>query len=243
MIKTLYDVECFPAEGLTWGNKYEANIIKFTKLKRICCFAWKEHNTGKVHWRGLPSYARYRKNKEDFRELLEELCHVQNKSNLLIGHNVKKFDNRQVNKGLILNGLDPAIPYKTVDTLKVARQYFDFESNSLNDLAEFLGVGSKVKHPGLQLWLDCMAGDMKAWALMEKYNKGDVSLNEKIFNKELPFIQNIPSLFPKNREKCRKCHSDNTVFSGVYHNQKGEYKRYKCKNCPTWSLVLVKLWE
>ena len=44
--------------------------------------------------------------------------------------------------------MPPPSPYKTIDTLKIARKYFGFNSSKLDDLGRVLGAGEKVRHGG-----------------------------------------------------------------------------------------------
>ena len=76
-----------------------------------------------------------------------------------------------------------------------------------DDLGAFLGVGQKVKHGGFVLWLGCMKGDPKAWALMKKYNRGDVDLLERVYLKERPWITNHPAIRPRGESVCPHCQS------------------------------------
>ena len=50
----------------------------------------------------------------------------------------------------------------------VARRNFMFNSNSLGDLGQTLGLGGKGDTGGFDTWLQCMAGDPKAWRRMIK---------------------------------------------------------------------------
>jgi hypothetical protein len=77
--------------------------------------------------------------------------------------------------------------------LKVVRQHFRFPSNKLDYVAQELGLGSKEKHEGFELWVKCMQRDLAAWQKMEKYNIQDVILLEKLYTTLLPWIISTPS--------------------------------------------------
>ena len=72
--------------------------------------------------------------------------------------------------------------------MKMSRNNLYLPSNKLNDIAEFFGIGEKLS-TNKDLWFDCMAGDKKAWGLMEKYNKQDVVLCDELYTKLLPYTK------------------------------------------------------
>ena len=61
-------------------------------------------------------------------------------------------------------------------------------SNKLDYVAQKLEVGAKVKHSGFKLWIDCMAGDDKAWKEMKKYQVHDVNLLIDLYEILLPWF-------------------------------------------------------
>jgi hypothetical protein len=124
--------------------------------------------------------------------------------------------------------------------LEFARHKFDFNSNRLDDLGAFLGLGRKVKHPGFEMWEKCLEGDPEAWALMEKYNKGDVVLLEKVYRKLRPWMNSHPALTPRDRAifACPFCRSQNIRRKGHRYTRLGKTERYKCfeGDCGKWSV-------
>ena len=72
--------------------------------------------------------------------------------------------------------LPPPSPFKSIDTVKVARRYFNMNSNKLDDIGRYLGLGRKVVHTGWDLWKRCFNGDRSAWQEMISYNTQDVVL-------------------------------------------------------------------
>ena len=70
-------------------------------------------------------------------------------ADVVIAHNGDKFDMRKANARF--GHYEPPMPVQQVDTLKVARKYFKFESNKLGDLGEHLGLGNKEVTGGFAL--------------------------------------------------------------------------------------------
>lgn len=158
-------------------------------------------------------------------------------ADIVVGHNVKRFDDRRSNTDFIKHGLKPPPPHLQVDTLEFARFKFDFISNKLGDLGEFLGLGGKVKHTGFEMWEGCLNGDPGAWDLMEKYNRGDVDLLERVYLKLRPWMARHPALTPRDRayHACPYCRSAKVQQRGYHITPQGRMPRFHCQECGKWS--------
>lgn len=167
----IYDVETTPSIGYFWRGKYQQDIIKEIKHYQILCFSYKWLNQKKVSFK-------IRGSDQDDKNLCIELHKILSKADVVVAHNGDSFDNKVVKTRMIFHKLIPLKIMATVDTKRVAKHMFGFNSNSLNDIGEYLGLGSKHAHSGFQLWLDCMNNKKKAWVEMVKYNKQDVVLLE-----------------------------------------------------------------
>ena len=189
----LLDVETTPNISYTWGGTREVNVIQFLKEGHMISFAWKWLGDSRVQCRSLPMYDIYKKDPESNKLLTLELRDLYEQADLVVGHNLREFDDKVANTNFIINGITPPKPHRTVDTLKLARKFFKFGSNSLKDLATRLDVPAKAETGGFKLWLGCMHGVPASWRTMEAYNKQDVVVLEGIYNKFLPWI-NQPKL-------------------------------------------------
>lgn len=230
----LYDIETTPREVWVWGE-YEQNVIRVKKESYILCFAYKWLGGKKTNTISLPDFSSYKKNKSNDKNLVRELHKVLSEADIVISHNGDRFDNKWANKQFVKYGLSPVTPYKSIDTLKIAKKYFRFDSNRLDSLARFLGIGAKVQHEGQDLWFNCMKGDKIYWKKMLKYVKHDVVLLEKVYMRLRPWIQggNPISL---EEETCPKCGSYRLQKRGFDVKASGmEYQRYQCNSCGGWS--------
>lgn len=228
----LYDVETSPNIAYVWG-KYEQNVLgDFIKERQIISIAWKWLGEKEVHVLAMPMLKTYKKNPEDNSELIRKFQSVMNQADIVIGHNIDQFDDKMCNVAFIHSDLGPAKPHKTVDTLKVARKYFCFNSNKLDDLGKFLGLGRKVKHWGFAMWVKCLQGDKKAWDLMMEYNKGDVVLLEGIYLKLRPWITRNPRVKDAPSEGCPECKSFDTKKNGrSWRSGRRMVQTYQCLSC------------
>jgi hypothetical protein len=207
-------------------------VIEFVRERQIICFAWEWLGTSERGVLALPDFAGYKRNPDDNKALIRELHKLISKADIVIGHNIDGFDDKRANTDFIKHGFPPPPPHKTIDTLKVARSKFSFNSNRLNDLGAFLGLGEKVKHGGFELWRGCMAGDPAAWALMKRYNQGDVTLLKRVYLKERPWIANHPNLTAKDPEfGCPKCGSKKVKRNGWTVDRYGQKPRFRCLAC------------
>lgn len=232
----LYDIETFPNVSYTWG-KWEQDVIEFIREHKLASFSWKVLGEKTVHVVGLPDFKIYSKDKFDDSELTRALWKVFDEADVLIAHNGNSFDIKQSNAFFIRNGLPPPSPYQVIDTKLVAKRYFRFNSNKLDDLGDFFGLGRKVGTGGFQLWLDCMAGDPKAWKKMYTYNKQDVLLLERIYLHMRPWMKDHPNVntYTERQESCPHCSSFNIQRRGFNFSRTGKTQRFQCKDCYAWS--------
>lgn len=121
-----------------------------------------------------------------------------------------------------------------MDTLKVAKKYFRFSSNKLDELGNYLQEGRKESTGGFETWLGCRRGDKKSWNKMKTYNARDVVLLENVYLRLRPFIRDHVSMF-KGNEVCTVCGSKDIQSRGYRMTKVGRYKRYHCQSCSSWT--------
>ena len=165
--------------------------------------------------------------------LVDKLWELFDEADIVVAHNAYKFDNKVATTAFLRQGLTPPSPYKTVDTLRVARSIARFSSNSLDSLCTYLGIGQKSKVKHADLWRDCLNGDPKAWKLMIKYNNQDVDLLYQLYEILLPYIKNHPNLgvILQKRDCCPKCASTDVQARGREGRVSGMVQRWFCNNC------------
>jgi predicted RNA-binding Zn-ribbon protein involved in translation (DUF1610 family) len=80
-----------------------------------------------------------------------------------------------------------------------------------------------------------MAGDEGAWRRMERYNKQDAKLLEKLYYRVLPWIPNHPNRGAyAGRPLCPNCGSERLQRRGDTVKATGRYPRYQCTSCGKW---------
>jgi hypothetical protein len=112
--------------------------------------------------------------KWDDRRILPRLRELMESADLIAGHNVDRFDVKHANARFLLNKMEPVTHKKTLDTLKIARSKFAFESNKLDYISQVLGFRPKDDITNRD-WLKVVTtGDEATLKKISKYCRGDV---------------------------------------------------------------------
>ena len=120
--------------------------------------------------------------KWDDKRILGRLQELMASADLLAGHNVDRFDVKRANARFLLNGIEPVIGKKTLDTLKIARSKFAFESNKLDYISQRLGFRPKDDIRNEDWNRIVSTGDEKTLRKVLKYNKGDVKEGKRVLD-------------------------------------------------------------
>jgi len=222
----LFDIETVPNLAYIWG-KFDQTAIAFEKEWELLCFSYKWLKRKKIYFK--------KKVGSDDKSLCKNLWELLNEADLVIAHNANGFDIKKINARLAFYRYPPPAPYAVVDTLRVAKRYFKFTSNRLTDLGKHFGFGSKVETGGFQLWLDCISGKKRAWRKMEKYNKQDIILLEKVYLELRPWIKDHPNLsLLLGDRKCPNCGSSKVAKKGTRATHRTLQQQFKCNECLSW---------
>lgn len=167
--------------------------------------------------------------------MLARAHELLSEADLVVTYNGKRFDIPYLNAEFARLGWTPPEPYAQVDLFQVVKSSFRFPSNKLDYVCQELGIGSKTSHTGHQLWVDCLAGDPKAWALMKRYNIQDVRITEALYEKCLPWIRVHPSRPAYDGVgACPNCGGENLVKRGLAHTPASTYQQFRCSDCGKW---------
>jgi hypothetical protein len=219
----LIDIETSPSLGWVWG-RWEQNVLSFEKEWDLLCFGYKWLGEA-VTVLSLPRF----KNEKSF---VQSVWKLMDRAEVVVAHNGDQFDIKKLNAKFIYYGMGPPSPYRTVDTLKVARRYFAFNGNKLGDLGPHLNLGAKLDHIGFKLWLGCLKGDKDSWDTMCRYNKQDVILLEKIYNLFLPWTNHPNMALGIDKPVCSRCKSKHIWSEGMkYRTNMASYRLFRCLDC------------
>ncbi len=228
--RLFFDIETSPNIGLFWEAGYKKNIDYSNIIKEraiICiCYKWEESKeVFEVHW----------DSKQCDKALLQKFIKISNEADELVGHNGDRFDLAWIRTRCLFHGIEMFPNYITIDTLKIARSKFKFNSNKLNYIADFLGIGQKIKTE-FGLWKDIVLHkDKKAMDAMIKYCKKDVILLEKVYKALQGHIApktHYGMIFGGERGSCPECGSDKIIRNLVRYSATGLKKIvFQCKTC------------
>lgn len=207
------------------------NIIQ---ERYVVCAAWRWLGEPKVHTVSvLDNPKLYAKDPHNDLHVIQALHSVLSQADVIIAHNGDSFDQKYVETRILYHGLPALPPLTSIDTYKIAKQRFRFNSNRLDYLGKFLGLGGKKSTPP-GLWLDVLKGDKKAIHTMVDYNKRDVTLLESVFLKLRPYVANHINRELFSRTGCPRCGSTKLQSRGFHRAISRVYRRFQCQSCFGW---------
>lgn len=228
----LLDIETAPMVAFIWSLNYGNDRIPIDRIVSpgyTLCWAAKWHGKREVMfeatWKG------------GMMKMLDTMHGLIDEADAVCHYNGTSFDMPTLNKEFIKHNIKPPSPYKQIDLLPTARKKFRFESNKLDFVAQFLGLGKKLPHKGMGLWDGVMKGNEADQRVMERYNKQDVRLLEKVYDRLLPWIPNHPNLAlytSSTKPACTHCGSKKVQSRGEATTTACVYKRYQCQSCGNW---------
>ncbi len=229
----LLDIETAPLIAYCWALHQQYISAKQLK-KNTCVLSWsaKWLDENKVHYMDQ----RDSKDIENDKKILKKLWSMMNEADIIIGHNSEKFDIKRLNARFAVHELNPVESYKTIDTYKESKKYFDFPSHSLDSLAKELKLPNKklqhAKYPGFELWKQCLNGNISAWNEMKTYNKMDVLVLEDLYHKIRPWSNKLNfNVFYDDEENVCSCGSTEFKKKGFAYTATSKFQRYVCKEC------------
>jgi|TARA_R110000772_G_scaffold62241_1_gene139999 DNA polymerase III epsilon subunit-like protein len=175
----IYDIETSPNIGWFWRAGYKLNISpeNITKERAIICVSYKWLGEDEVY------NLSWDKNQCD-KFLIEQFIEVMNEADMLVAHNGDRFDLKWIKTRALKHGITTMlIDYKSLDTLKLAKKKFNFNSNRLDYIAKYLGFEGKIK-TSIGLWTDIVfKKDPQALKDMITYCDEDVRQLENVYCK------------------------------------------------------------
>jgi predicted RNA-binding Zn-ribbon protein involved in translation (DUF1610 family) len=229
------DVETMPKVALVW-RFFKENISPDQVLKHghIASFAGK--------WLDSTAIMYEDNRKEDDTKIIKSLFKLLDEADIVVAHNGARFDLPQIRGRGLVQGLLPPSPVKIIDTYKIAKREFGFESNSLKYLSEVLKCkvkkGGHKKFPGFELWLECLRNNEAAWQEMKEYNIDDILTLEEVYLKMRPWDTSHPNITVYNEEQtevaCPKCGSFHVHRRGYAYTNVGKFSRFVCLDCGGW---------
>lgn len=210
--RLFFDIETSPNVVYSWRIGYNLNITPDNIIdeRKIICICYKWEDSDKI-------FSLKWDNNQCDRQMLIDFIEQANQADELIAHNGDRFDIKWIRTRCIYHRIPMFPNYKTLDTLKKAKSGFNFNSNKLDYIAQFLGVGAKVKHSGFDMWKNVIKGDADAMNEMVNYCEGDIIVLEDVYFTMQNYIKT-------------------NTHNGVINNN----LKYSCPNCGSEHSELIK---
>lgn len=228
------DIENGPNIAAVWGL-WDQNISTdmLHEASSVICFAAK--------WLGDDEVFFFSDYHDGHENMVNAAWSLLDKATAVIHYNGDAHDIKHLNREFLLAGKVPPSSYENIDLLKTIRRRFKFPSNKLDYVAQRLGVGKKVKHPGYSMWKDAIYGNAKekaaAWELFRTYNIGDIYLTEDVYTLIRGWINNHPVIHiaqDLDVPTCYKCGGTQLVDEGIHIVGSYIYPSYFCPGCDSW---------
>jgi len=228
--RLFFDIETSPMTVYSWRVGWKLNIGTDNIIEdwKIICISYKWEHEDKVHtlnWgRGMCD-----------KQMLTDFIKIANTADEMIAHNGDRFDIKKIRTRCIFHRIPMFPNYKTLDTLKKAKSGFNFNSNRLDYIAKFLGVGAKLEHEGFNMWVKCMQGCQVALADMIRYCEMDIIVLEDVYLTMQNYIKpNTHAGILNNNAKhsCPTCSSEKIELLKNNVTAMGTIKRQmECSTC------------
>ena len=233
------DIETTTQEGHFFGNAWDARILEVTREWSMLSMAW-AWNDGKVQYLDITNTKGYKKGSLDDLHLTGQVHHLMEQADMWVAHHGDGFDLPRIRTRSLLQGHGPLPPGFSLDTKKEASRVFGRygQSNSLDAWSRRLGLGEKLTHQGVDLWLQCQAGDPKAWKVMKAYNKHDVVLLRKLYYAIAPYVGGLNAGFwNQGVTTCPNplCGSTDLMKRGIKRTAVSEFQQFQCNTCGRYS--------
>lgn len=240
--RLFFDIETSANIVFSWNIGYDLNIShdNIIQERAIICICYKWEHEKDVH------YLRW--NKGDDKQIIEEFSKIINEADEVIGHNSDQYDVKWFRTRCLYHGVVIAPELQTIDTLKLSRRGFRFNSNKLDYIAQFLGLGKKMETGGFGLWKDIiLKNDEKAMATMIDYCKKDVILLEQVYNKLKAYTKdktNLAIYYGHSKCNCPSCTSDHVISNGIRISAGGlQKRRMHCQGCGKYFSISEKVYQ
>ena len=230
----IFDIETAPMKGYFW-NIWKQNIATVQILEEWNILSWAAKWLDGDEIFTDASWLHGKNPRED-KGCCKTLSKMLTKADIVVAHNGDKFDIKKVNTRLLFNNLPEPTPFKSIDTLKIAKSRFSITSNRLDYIGEYLKIGRKVKHEGQELWNKVLVRDTVAQSNMIKYNVGDIVLLEQVYLKLRPWDKRHPNVnIQFDKRGCPVCGSRRLKSIDDVYTPVAKYAAMVCRDCGKYS--------
>jgi hypothetical protein len=220
------DIEWRPTKAYVWGawqeNIYPEKIIEHGGL--LCVGA---------KWLGEKETFLFSEWEHGHQGMLDKIHEMLSFADGVIGFNSNKYDLPKLEGEFVIAGMTPPPAPTSIDLIKTIKKFGLF-MNRLAFVGPLMGVGKKLEHEGMALWVKVMAGDEVAQNKMSRYCIQDVKMTEKLYLRIRPFIRNHPHMGRQGANECGACGSKHLHSRGTRRTRIYKIQRIQCQGCGSW---------
>ncbi len=231
-IKILFlDLETMPNIVAAWRCGYKLNIGTDSILQErfilSAQWAWNEE-------KAVGMLANFKK--KDDKKLIKTISKEIAKADIIVGHNIRRFDLPWIEGRAFIHGLPPIgvgyIPH--LDTMKMAKATLGLNGYSMNYLSKLIGGLSKTP-THYSDWIQVLTdNDVDKAEHLLKYGIKDVVINRDLFRALLPYSRlttHMGVLAKGDKYSCPAC-GGKTVSHGRRVTASGNVQaRRRCTKC------------
>ena len=174
----------------------------------------------------------------DDSRIVAHLWDLYEKADAVLAHNAQGFDHKVLRARVAINGFPDLPTVKVLDTLVQAKKAFKLPSNSLETIALYFGLETKLAHIGKDLWVRVQSGDADAMQKeMIPYCIQDVKVLSQVFDKIRSFGNmgsnfNAGLYYNDDKVHCRTCGSTDVSPTGRnIYTAVNAWDEYRCNSC------------
>lgn len=170
--------------------------------------------------------------RNDDKRVVKSMWKLINEADIVVGQNINSFDLKKLNWRWLVHGLNEPLPYKPVDTLRIARAKFGASSRALDYLTKELKIPNKTD-TDKELWKACDRGEGKALKKLDAYCQNDALINEALYLRIRGWDARHPNLgLYSKTQVCRNCASPNLVPQlKMATTPANVYRTWRCSDC------------
>jgi hypothetical protein len=174
---------------------------------------------------------------------LREVHSLMGMADIIVGHNLDGADVPWLKGDFYFPkighkhrpSLPPLPPFKTVDTLKVARQFrTGVQFKSLDALCQIIGIPAKTDAYDREAMNRAVAGSVEDRERLTEYCAGDVIATQGLYDALRPHIKNHPALFVDGQSRldtCRACGGETKPIAKRFIADVFTYSMQRCVDC------------
>ena len=230
-IKRLFwDIETSPNVVFAWRTGFKLTVLPHSIIKErsTICIGYKWQGDAQAHvltWDG----------RQSDKVMLKTFLDVAADADELVAHNGDRYDIAWLRTRCLFHKLAPLPAYKTVDTLAWAKRLCYFNSNGLDYIAKYLGIGSKID-TDFNLWRSIVLDkDPNALAKMATYCEHDVHILEQVWERLSQIAgpkTHAGVIAGVGKWTCPHCASEDVISNRIKATAAGTIQhQMRCKKC------------